>query len=172
MKETTFVKLSQDHKETQKLINSAIFNIDTTMNVSFLPNLCKVTDPYKYMLVYEHKLGLASVAPSVGVKVVKCSSDMKKTNDQLNEVMSILRNKGNLNFLNISQQDEYTYIILYEYKAGGFPYIKIVPIIEDSYNAKYFIDNVFEDMYEDEMFDLEPFDSFMINKNNMIILFG
>lgn len=172
MKETKFVKLSKDTLESQRLINQAIFDIDTSINAEFLVDLCKPVDSYTYMLVYEHSLGLASTTPSIGVKVFKVSENVTKAEHQINEVLSILRNRGDLNFISISQLDDLTYIILFEYRDGVFPCVKIFPFIRDTISAKAYLDKELQELDDNEYFGLQPYDMFMINPENMLILFG
>ena len=76
------------------------------------------------------------------------------------------------NFLSISHPSEFVYIILYENKAGDFPRVKIIPNPADplvgSQNATFF----FQALDEDEEWNgLQPFDSFMMDKESMIVLF-
>ena len=172
MKETKFVKLSKDPKETQKIINDAILAIDTSINAAFLLDLCKPLDSYTYLLVYEHSLGLASTMPSIGVKVFQVSENANKAEAQINEHMAMLRNRGDLNFISINQLDPLTYVILYEYRSGLFPYIKIFPFIRDPLSAKACLDKELQELDDDEQFGLQPYDMFMINSENMLVLYG
>ncbi len=172
MKYVKYVKISQDCLKTQHIINDEIQKIAYSSNVTFLTDLCKASDPYKYMLVYEKKLGLGTVNPTIGVKVVKGSENMQETEDRINSVFEYLRNRSDLNFISISHPSEFMYIILFEYVSGSFPVAKIIPVIGDAFNASISITDFLQELDEDESFGLEPYDSFNINKDNMLMLFG
>jgi hypothetical protein len=65
------------------------------------------------------------------------------------------------------------YIILYENKSGNLPRVKIINNPSDVKAASRRISMFLQQLDDDPEWKLEPFDSFMLNKNhNMMILFS
>lgn len=164
-----FIPISQKARDTQMLINTSLFEIEKKSKVQFVPELCKATDPYKFMTVYtETPFTVGSSSPSIGVKVVEGSQDIEETEGILCAVFEELRNSDNRNFVNISQAGDFLYIILFEYKEGTFPIPKIVPIPSDPFNASIYLTNELNDL--EENLGVVPVDSMQLNNGNMLLL--
>ena len=163
-----FIPISQKARDTQMLINTSLFEIEKKSKVQFVPELCKATDPYKFMTVYtETPFTVGSSSPSIGVKVVEGSQDIEETEEILCTVFEELRNSDNRNFVNISQAGDFLYIILFEYKEGTFPIPKIVPIPSDPFNASIYLTNELNDL--EENLGVVPVDSMQLNNGNMLL---
>lgn len=164
-----FIPISQKARDTQMLINTSLFEIEKKSKVQFVPELCKATDPYKFMTVYtETPFTVGSSSPSIGVKVVEGSQDIEETEELLYMTFEQLRNSDNKNFVNISQAGDFLYIILFEYKEGTFPVPKIVPIPSDPFNASTYLTDELDSLEED--LGVVPVDSIQLNNGNMLLL--
>ena len=75
-------------------------------------------------------------------------------------------------FISISRPSEFMYIILFEYKAGTNPRVKIINNPADPYIGSRRMNTLFETLDNDDTWGLEPYDSFMIDKENLMILFS
>lgn len=177
MKRVYFIPMSANEKDTENKINEAIEMIETKDNIEWITELCKATDESKYMLVGEQS-EIAStgepvpVSRSIGVKVVQGSQDKTKTEKLINDTLLEMELDGDKTFLSICHPAEFMYIILYECKSGKFPRIKIITNPADPYIGSRSVSSFLQVLDEDLNWDLQPYDSFMLDKNNIIILFS
>jgi hypothetical protein len=167
-----YVPISPKAHITESNINDIISKMERAYQVEWIVELIKPVDADKYMLVGEKLDGSGTLSPSIGVKVIELSQDKAKTEEMINNTFKEMELDGDKNFLSISHPSEFVYIILYENKAGDFPRVKIIPNPTDplagSQNATFF----FQALDEDEEWNgLQPFDSFMLDKESMIVLF-
>lgn len=172
MKIVYYVPISPKAHITESNINDIISKIERAYQVEWIVELIKSVDATKYMLVGEKLDGPGTLSPSIGVKVIEVSQDKTKTEEMINNTFKEMELDEDKNFLSISHPSEFVYIILYENKAGDFPRVKIIPNPADplagSQNATFF----FQALDEDEEWNgLQPFDSFMMDKESMIVLF-
>lgn len=173
MKQVFYVPMSANTVDNEKEINFAITKLEHDFKLEWLTDLIKATDANKYMLVYEKSEGSGSASPSIGVKVIQGSQDMVKTEKIINDAMLEMEMDEDKNFLSICNPAEFMYIILYENKAGEFPRVKIINNPSDTKAASRRISMFLQQLDDDPDWGLQPFDSFMLNKNhNMMILFS
>lgn len=172
MKQVFYIPISSNAEDTEFKINEAITKISKDFSIEWLINLCKSTDNNKYMLVGEKEDGTGVATPEIGVKVITSSQDMRKTEDIINNTLLEMELDEDKNFISICRPSEFIYIILYEYKAGSFPRVKIIPNPADPYIGSRRISMLLNILDDDPEWKLQPYDSFMIDKDNMIILFS
>ena len=175
MKQVYYIPISSNEKDTEDKINEAIRMIESRDKVDWIVELCKSTDASKYMLVGE-KSDSTSVVPastSIGVKVIQGSQDKAKTEQIINKTLLNMELDGDKSFVSISHPYEFMYIILFEYKAGEFPRVKIIPNPADPYMGSRKVSTLLQNLEEDpEWIGMEPYDSFMLDEDNMVILFS
>lgn len=173
MKQVYFIPLSSRERHIEDDINNAIANLEKTYKLEWLPELFIAPDSDKFMLVYDKEAGAGSASPSLGVKVVQGSQNKLTTEKILNDTMLQLETDEDKNFISLYHPAEFVYIILYENKAGTFPRIKIVPNPPDPKSGNIKLSMFLQAMAEDEEWkDLQPYESFMLDKNNMVLLFA
>jgi hypothetical protein len=173
MKQVFYVPMSANTTDNEKEINFAITKLEHDFKLEWLTDLIKATDANKYMLVYEKSEGSGSASPSIGVKVIQGSQDMVKTEKIINDALLEMELDEDKNFLSICNPAEFMYIILYENKSGNLPRVKIINNPSDVKAASRRISMFLQQLDDDPEWKLEPFDSFMLNKNhNMMILFS
>lgn len=162
MKRSIFIPMSKDNTiKTERTINKILSEYQA------MPDLCTATDPYKYMVVYDDTISHDNMIPDLGVRIVKGSEDFNKTEKKLNKVMEELRLDDNKAFISICNPSDFIYIILYQYKAGYFPIISIVPIIGDLRSAQKYLDKKFEEY--DEL-ELDLCDHIKLDDNHLMFL--
>ena len=170
MKQVYLIPMSSYEDENEKVINDAIYRIGKDSSVTWLADLIKALDDSKYMLVADKEETTGSETPEIGVRVIRGSQNMLKTEEIINEELKEM-DEDNKSFISICHPSEFMYIILFEYKAGTNPRIKIVPNPADAYIGSRKLTDFFERLDEDDSWDLEPYDSFMLDDKNLIILF-
>ena len=89
----------------------------------------------------------------------------------LNDTFKELELDEDKDFISLCHPSEFVYIILYENKAGTFPRVKIIPNPADPRAGSRKISMFLQMLEDDPDWDLEPYDSFMLDKDNMILLF-
>ena len=173
MKQVFLIPMSLDEKTTQDRINEAIYMIGKNNSVTWLANLIKSLDDSKYMLAVEKEETTGTETPEIGVKVIRGSQDMTITEKIINDTLAEMETDEDepKSFISISRPSEFMYIILFEYKAGTNPRVKIVPNPADAYIGSRKLTDFFERLDEDDSWDLEPYDSFMLDDKNLSILF-
>jgi len=171
MKQVYYVPMSSREKHIEDDINKAISTLERAYNLEWLTNLIKAPDDSKFMLIFEREDGTGSSTPSIGVKVIQGSQNKITTEDMINNTMKQLELDGDKSFISLLHPAEFVYIILFEYKSGKFPRIKIVPNPTDPKQGSKQLSMLLNILDEDEEWDLQPFDSFMLDKTSMIILF-
>lgn len=170
MKQVYLIPMSRYEDENEKVINDAIYRIGKDSSVTWLADLIKALDDSKYMLVADKEETTGSETPEIGVRVIRGSQNMLKTEEIINEELKEM-DEDNKSFISICHPSEFMYIILFEYKAGTNPRVKIVPNPADAYIGSRKLTDFFERLDEDDSWDLEPYDSFMLDDKNLIILF-
>lgn len=170
MKQVYLIPMSRYEDENEKVINDAIYRIGKDSSVTWLADLIKALDDSKYMLVADKEETVGSETPEIGVRVIRGSQNMLKTEEIINEELKKM-DEDNKSFISICHPSEFMYIILFEYKAGTNPRVKIVPNPADAYIGSRKLTDFFERLDEDDSWDLEPYDSFMLDDKNLIILF-
>lgn len=170
MKQVYLIPMSRYEDENEKVINDAIYRIGKDSSVTWLTDLIKALDDSKYMLVADKEETTGSETPEIGVRVIRGSQNMLKTEEIINEELKEM-DEDSKSFISICHPSEFMYIILFEYKAGTNPRVKIVPNPADAYIGSRKLTDFFERLDEDDSWDLEPYDSFMLDDKNLIILF-
>jgi len=170
MKQVYLIPMSRYEDENEKVINDAIYRIGKDSSVTWLADLIKALDDSKYMLVADKEETAGSETPEIGVRVIRGSQNMLKTEEIINEELKEM-DEDNKSFISICHPSEFMYIILFEYKAGTNPRVKIVPNPADAYIGSRKLTDFFERLDEDDSWGLEPYDSFMLDDKNLIILF-
>ena len=170
MKQVYLIPMSRYEDENEKVINDAIYRIGKDSSVTWLADLIKALDDSKYMLVADKEETTGSETPEIGVRVIRGSQNMLKTEEIINEELKEM-DEDSKSFISICHPSEFMYIILFEYKAGTNPRVKIVPNPADAYIGSRKLTDFFERLDEDDSWDLEPYDSFMLDDKNLIILF-
>lgn len=169
MKRVSIIPISKVPKKTQCIINNAIFNLENNYSVKFIPDLCKGLDSNKYMLTYDYDPDGVGVAnPSLGVEVVEGSENMEETERRINEAIENLVITKNKSFVNITRVSEFIYIILFEYKSGHFPTIRIRASIKDCSTSSDYLSRELEEWEDEE--DIIPFDCFTIDNDYIMYL--
>ena len=64
------------------------------------------------------------------------------------------------------------YIILFEYKAGAFPRSKIIPNPADPKAGSRKASMFLQRLDDDPEWELQPYDSMILDKDNMIIFYS
>lgn len=172
MKQVFLIPISSIEKTTEDKINEAIYKIGKNSNVTWLTDLIKPLDDSKYMLVGEVEETAGTETPDIGVKVIRGSQDIIKTEQIINDVLLEMDKDKDKTFIAISHPSEFMYIILYECKAGKNPRVKIVSDPADPYIGSRRLSTMLQKLDEDESWGLQPYDSFMIDEKNLIILFS
>lgn len=174
MKQVFLVPISLDEKTTEDRINEAIYMIGKNNSVTWLANLIKSLDDSKYMLAVEKEETTGTETPEIGVKVIRGSQDMIITEKIINDTLAEMETDEDepKSFISISRPSEFMYIILFEYKAGTNPRVKIINNPADPYIGSRRMNTLFETLDNDDTWGLEPYDSFMIDKENLMILFS
>ena len=170
MKQVYLIPMSRYEDENEKVINDAIYRIGKDSSVTWLADLIKALDDSKYMLVADKEETTGSETPEIGVRVIRGSQNMLKTEEITNDGLKKM-DDARKSFISICHPSEFMYIILFEYKAGTNPRVKIVPNPADAYIGSRKLTDFFERLDEDDSWDLEPYDSFMLDDKNLIILF-
>lgn len=170
MKQVYLIPMSRYEDENEKVINDAIYRIGKDSSVTWLADLIKALDDSKYMLVADKEETVGSETPEIGVRVIRGSQNMLKTEEIINEELKKM-DEDSKSFISICHPSEFMYIILFEYKAGTNPRVKIVPNPADAYIGSRKLTDFFKRLDEDDSWDLEPYDSFMLDDKNLIILF-
>lgn len=170
MKQVYLIPMSRYEDENEKVINDAIYRIGKDSSVTWLADLIKALDDSKYMLVADKEETVGSETPEIGVRVIRGSQNMLKTEEIINEELKKM-DEDSKSFISICHPSEFMYIILFEYKAGTNPRVKIVPNPADAYIGSRKLTDFFERLDEDDSWGLEPYDSFMLDDKNLIILF-
>ena len=170
MKQVYLIPMSRYEDENEKVINDAIYRIGKDSSVTWLADLIKALDDSKYMLVADKEETSGSETLEIGVRVIRGSQNMLKTEEIINEELKKM-DEDSKSFISICHPSEFMYIILFEYKAGTNPRVKIVPNPADAYIGSRKLTDFFERLDEDDSWDLEPYDSFMLDDKNLIILF-
>lgn len=151
MKCVRIIPLSAKPQDNQININKIMFELEHNNDITYIPQLCKGMDPYKFMLTYDYnENGVGVASPSFGVRVVEGSEDIKETESRINCAMRDLLAKGNRSFVNISRVSEFIYIILFEYKSGQFPIVRIRNSIYDCNNSSVYLSRALQDWEENE----------------------
>lgn len=171
MKQVYLIPMSRNEKDNERTINEAIYKIGKDSSVTWLGDLIKALDDSKYMLVAEKENATGTETPEIGVRVIRGSQNMVKTEEIINEELKQME-LDEKSFISICRPSEYTYIILFEYKAGTNPRVKIIPNPADPYAGSRKLSAFFEMLDKDDNWGLEPYDSFMLDDKNMIILFS
>ena len=174
MKQVFLISMSLDEKTTEDRINEAIYMIGKDSSVTWLTDLIKPLDDSKYMLVAEKEETKGTETPTIGVKVIRGSQDMLKTEKIINDTLAEMETDEDepKSFISISRPSEFMYIILFEYKAGTNPRVKIVSNPADPYIGSRKLSTFLKKLDEDDEWGLQPYDSFMLDENNLIILFS
>lgn len=170
MKQVYLIPMSRYEDENEKVINDAIYRIGKDSSVTWLADIIKALDDSKYMLVADKEETVGSETPEIGVRVIRGSQNMLKTEEIINEELKKM-DEDSKSFISICHPSEFMYIILFEYKAGTNPRVKIIPNPADAYIGSRKLTDFFERLDEDDSWDLEPYDSFMLDDKNLIILF-
>jgi hypothetical protein len=163
--------MSSEASITEKNINDTIAKVESDSQVEWLLSLIKATDYSKYMLVAEKGDGSGSSSPAIGVKVIDASQDRRATEKLINETLKEMELDEDKNFVSICHPAEFLYIILYENKAGTFPRVKIIPNPSEPRTGNFFVTGLLQRLDDDEEWGLQPYDSFMLDRESMIILF-
>ena len=171
MKQVYLIPMSLNEKDNENKINEAIQKIGKDSSITWLANLIKSLDEDKYMLVAEKEEGEGTLTPEIGVKVIRGSQDMLKTEKIINKTLLELELEEK-SFISISRPSEFMYIILFEYKAGKNPRVKIVKNPADPYIGSRNLSMILQNLDNDDEWGLQPYDNFMIDDDNMIILFS
>ena len=174
MKQVFLIPMSLDEKITEDKINEAIYMIGKDISVTWLTELIKPLDGSKYILVAEKEESTGTETPTIGVKVIHGSQDMLKTEKIINDTLAEMETDEDepKSFISISHPSEFMYIILLEYKAGTNPRVKIVPNPADPMSGSRKISTFLKKLDNDEEWGLQPYNSFMLDSKNMIILFS
>lgn len=172
MKLVNYVPCSKEALRTEQKINENIAFFERSGVCTWLTNLIKPVDSEKYMLVLEKEEGAGSQFPSIGVRVIETSENISKTEDMINDTFKEMELDEDKNFVSIARLSEFIYIILYENEAGIFPRAKIIKNPVDPYSGSTQMSFMLQELDDDETWDLQPFDSFMIDKENMLMLFN
>ena len=149
MKQVYLIPMSRYEDENEKVINDAIYRIGKDSSVTWLADLIKALDDSKYMLVADKEETTGSETPEIGVRVIRGSQNMLKTEEIINEELKKM-DEDNKSFISICHPSEFMYIILFEYKAGTNPRVKIVPNPADAYIGSRKLTDFFERLDEDE----------------------
>lgn len=173
MKQVYYVPISTNAKDTENKINETISKISEAFKVEWFTNLCKATDANKYMLFAEKDPDSTGTAtPDIGVKVITGSQNIHKTEAIINDTFTEMELDEDKNFISICHPSEFIYIILYENKSGTFPRVKLIHNPADPHAGSRRVSMMLQALDDDTDWGLEPYDSFMIDKDNMIILFS
>lgn len=172
MKRVFYIPISASEKDTEKAINDAITKLEADFKIEWIVDLIKAPDASKYMLVFEQSDGAGSSSPAIGVRVIQGSQNKVKTEQMINDTLKELELDEDKNFISICHPAEFMYIILYENTAGEFPRVKIIPNPSDPRAGSRKISALLQILDDDPDWDLQPYDSFMLDKDNMIILFS
>ena len=172
MKQVFLIPMSSIEKTTEDKINEAIYKIGKDSDVTWLTDLIKPLDDSKYMLVGEVEETAGTETPDIGVKVIRGSQDITKTEQIINDILLEMDKDKDKTFIAISHPSEFMYIILYKCKAGKNPRVKIISNPADPYIGSRRISTMLQKLDEDESWGLQPYDSFMIDEKNLIILFS
>ena len=172
MKQVYLIPMSRYEDENEKVINDAIYRIGKDSSVTWLADLIKALDDSKYMLVADKEETTGSETPEIGVRVIRGSQNMLKTEEIINEELKKM-DEDNKSFISICHPSEFMYIILFEYKSGEFPRVKIIPNPADPYMGSRKVSTLLQNLEEDqEWIGMEPYDSFMLDEDNIVILFS
>ena len=171
MKQVFLIPMSLNEKDNEDRINKAIYKIGKDNSVTWLADLIKALDSDKYMLVADKEETKGTETPEIGVKVIQGSQNMSKTEEIINDALREMEFEEK-SFISICHPAEHMYIILFEYKAGTNPRVKIVNNPADPYIGSRNLSTILQSLDEDDSWGLEPYDSFMLDKDNMIILFN
>ena len=171
MKQVFLIPMSLNEKDNEDRINEAIYKISKDNSVTWLADLIKALDSDKYMLVADKEETKGTETPEIGVKVIQGSQNMSKTEEIINDALREMEFEEK-SFISLSHPAEHMYIILFEYKAATNPRVKIVNNPADPYIGSRNLSTILQTLDEDDSWGLEPYDSFMLNKDNMIILFN
>lgn len=163
-----FIPLSKNPKDTEIIVNDNIFVIEHNSKCEYNVSMCKPTDDNKFMLVYDEEVGPGVASPSIGIRCVKTSENYVETEALINDALIEMSEEGDKSFVSIWHPVDNYYIILFEYKAGTFPFVKINPVGVVPSNASYFISKQFEIMKEES--NLIPYANFMVDKDHMMFL--
>ena len=91
MKQVFLIPMSLDEKTTEDKINEAIYMIGKDISVTWLTELIKPLDDSKYMLVAEKEETKGTETPTIGVKVIRGSQDMLKTEKIINDTLAEMK---------------------------------------------------------------------------------
>jgi hypothetical protein len=171
MKLVCYVPCSKDALLTEEKINNHIAHFELHGVCTWLTNLIKPVDSEKYMLVLEREDGAGTLSPAIGVRVIETSENTSKTEDMINDTFKEMELDEDKNFISIARLSEFIYIILYENKAGTFPRAKIFKNHVDPHAGSTDMSFTLQTLDDDDQWGLQPFDSFMIDKENMLMLF-
>lgn len=171
MKQVFLIPMSLNEKDNEDRINEAIYKIGKDNSVTWLADLIKALDSDKYMLIADKEDVKGTETPEIGVKVIRGSQNMSKTEQIINDTLKEMEFEEK-SFISLSHPAEHMYIILFEYKAGTNPRVKIVNNPADPYIGSRTLSTILQTLDEDDSWGLEPYDSFMLDKDNMIILFN
>lgn len=174
MKKVYLVKMSLDsEQETERILNEAIKKYSGP-NVTWLPELSKPLDSDKFMLVADVDSEVGDGPSMIGVKVIRGSQDMKETEEIINTELLKMDMDNSLpkSFYSISHPSEFSYIVLYECKSSDSSVrVLITSNPADAYAGSIRLTKELNDIEEREELDFQPYDSFMIDKENLMILF-
>lgn len=172
MKQVFYIPMPIKESDIEKEINNAISKLEYDFKLEWLVDLIKAPDASKFMLVFEKEDGAGSATPSIGVRVIQGSQNKITTEKMLNDTLLELESDEDKSFISLCHPSEFVYIILFEYKAGDFPRVKIIPNPADPKAGSRKASAFLQALDDDENWDLQPYDSFMLDKDNMIILFS
>ena len=172
-KNVYLVEMSLDEKTNEDKINEAIYKIGKDHDTTWLTDLIKPLGNDKYMLVADTEDTAGSETPDIGVKVIRGFYDKVQTENLINDTLKEMEADEDepKHFLAISHPTEYMYIILFEYSADTNPRVKIIPAPESPTEGARRISYLLQTLDKDATWGLDPYDSFMLDENNMIILF-
>ena len=171
MKQVFLIPMSLNEKDNEDRINKAIYKIGKDNSVTWLADLIKALDSDKYMLVADKEDTKGTETPEIGVKVIRGSQNIAKTEEIINDTLREMEFEEK-SFISICHPAEHMYIILFEYKADTNPRVKIIKNPADPYIGSRNLSTILQTLDEDDSWGLEPYDSFMLDKDNMIILFN
>lgn len=172
MKQVFFIPMPVKQEDIEKEINKAITKLEHDFKLEWYTELIKAPDASKYMLVFEQEEGAGSASPTIGVKVVQGSQNKITTERMLNEIFLEMETDEDKNFISLCHPSEFIYIILFEYKAGVFPRVKIIPNPADPKAGSRKASMFLQRLDDDPDWELQPYDSFMLDKDSMMILFA
>lgn len=174
MKQVFLIPMSLNEKTTEDKINEAIYMIGKDSSITWLTNLIKPLDDSKYMLIGEKEEGSGTATPVIGVKVIRGSQNMRQTEKIINDALAEMDEdtESPKSFISISHPSEFMYIILFSYGAGNVPRVKIMPNPADPMKGSRQLSAIFQNLDENDDWGLSPYDSFMLDENNIIVLFN